>query len=82
MTKVSIAGLRAHLRHYLRHVRAGRILTVMDRSTPVATIVPYTAVMPLEVRAATCKPSDVPLPSPVCGVTDSTTVLMKDRASR
>jgi prevent-host-death family protein len=59
MSKVGIADLRAHLSEYLRKVRAGRTLTVFDRQTPIARIVPYQAEMPLEVLRATRKPSDL-----------------------
>jgi prevent-host-death family protein len=41
MRKVGIADLKAHLSEHLRKVRAGRTLTVLDRDTPVAQIVPY-----------------------------------------
>ena len=82
MTRVGIADLKAHLSHHLRRVRGGRTITVMDRDTPVARIVPYGAETPLEVRRATRKPSDLrdlpPTPSP----TDSLSILVRDRASR
>ncbi len=43
MDTVRIAELKARLSEYLRRVRRGRILTVMDRETPIAQIVPYQA---------------------------------------
>ena len=43
MSRVGIADLKAHLSQHLRKVRAGRTLTVVDRDTPVAQIVPYDA---------------------------------------
>ena len=43
MKSVKIADLKAHLSEYLRDVRRGRELTVMERTTPVARIVPYAA---------------------------------------
>jgi prevent-host-death family protein len=82
MSRVGIADLKAHLSHHLRRVRGGRTITVVDRDTPVARIVPYGAETPLEVRRATRKPSDLrdlpPTPSP----TDSLSILVRDRASR
>jgi prevent-host-death family protein len=82
MTKVGIADLKAHLSHYLRKVRAGRTLTVLDRDTPVARIVPIDADAPLQMRRATRKPSDL-RPSPPCPApTDSLSVLLRDRQSR
>lgn len=41
MTTVGIARLKARLSAYLREVRRGGTVVVMDRSTPVARIVPY-----------------------------------------
>jgi antitoxin (DNA-binding transcriptional repressor) of toxin-antitoxin stability system len=81
MCKAGIADLKAHLSQHLRKVRGGRTLTVVDRDTPVAQIIPYDAGSPLEVRRATRKPCDLPLPSPASGRTDSLSVLLQDRAS-
>ena len=39
--KVRIADSRSRLSEHLRHVRGGRTLTVLDRSTPIAQIVPH-----------------------------------------
>jgi prevent-host-death family protein len=82
MTKVGIADLKAHLSQYLRKVRAGRTLTVLDRNTPVAQIVPYEADTPLEVRRATRAPRDLRLPPAAALPTDSLPLLLRDRASR
>jgi prevent-host-death family protein len=40
MKTVQISHLKAHLSEHLRDVRAGETLTVLDRATPVAQIVP------------------------------------------
>jgi antitoxin (DNA-binding transcriptional repressor) of toxin-antitoxin stability system len=40
MKTVRIAQLKSRLSHHLRQVRAGETLTVLDRETPVARIVP------------------------------------------
>jgi len=40
MKKTGIADLKAHLSQYLRVVRGGEEVTVLDRETPIATIVP------------------------------------------
>ncbi len=82
MSNVRIADLKAHLSQHLRKVRGGRTLTVLDRDTPVARIVPYNPDAPLEVRRATRKLSDLPLPSAPPVQTDSLSVLLQDRASR
>ena len=83
MSRVGVADLKAHLSEHLRKVRAGRTITVVDRDTPVATIVPYEGDgASLEVRAATRKPRDLRLPPPPAKRTDSLGVLRKDRAAR
>lgn len=41
MIGVRIADLKSHLSAHLRKVRAGRTITVLDRDTPIARIVPY-----------------------------------------
>ena len=41
MKMVRVAELKARLSEYLRSVRRGRTLTVMDRDTPIARIIPY-----------------------------------------
>ena len=40
MKRARIAELKAHLSEYLRTVRRGETVTVLDRDTPVARIVP------------------------------------------
>ena len=51
MRKVGVAELKAKLSENLRAVRAGETVTVMDRGTPVADIVPHRATpAPLRVR--------------------------------
>jgi len=82
MSKVRIADLKAHLRQHLRGVRAGHTLTILDRNTPVARIVPYDAEAPLEIRRATRKPSRLRRPAPPARRTDSLSALLEDRASR
>jgi prevent-host-death family protein len=81
MTAVRIADLKARLSEHLRAVRKGRTLTVLDRDTPVARIVPY-ATEPVEVRRATRRPRDLKLPPPPKTPTDSLAVLLDDRRRR
>ena len=40
---MGIAELKAGLSEHLRSVRNGRTLTVLDRDTPIARILPYAA---------------------------------------
>lgn len=82
MIEVRIADLKARLSEHLRKVRRGGSLTVMDRDTPIARIVPYDAGSPLEVRRATRKPADVRRSPRAARPTDSVSVLLEDRASR
>jgi prevent-host-death family protein len=81
-TKVGIADLKAHLSQHLRKVRTGRTITVLDRETPVAQIVPYGVETPLEIRRALRKPGDLPGTSPPSTPTDSLSVLLQDRGAR
>jgi prevent-host-death family protein len=82
MSKVRIADLKAHLSQHLRRVRGGRTITVLDRDTPVAQIVPYDAHRSLEIRRATRTPAELRPAPPLSRATDSLTVLLQDRASR
>jgi prevent-host-death family protein len=82
MRKVGIADLKANLSRHLRRVRSGHTLTVLDRDTPVARIIPYDPEAPLELRLALRKPGALRLPAPPAGPTDSLSVLLHDRASR
>jgi antitoxin (DNA-binding transcriptional repressor) of toxin-antitoxin stability system len=81
MTTVRIAELKSRLSEHLRSVRKGRTLTVLDRDTPVARIIPYAA-EPIEVRRATRRLQDVKLPPAPAAPTDSLTILLDDRHRR
>jgi prevent-host-death family protein len=81
MKAVRIADLKARLSEHLRAVRKGRTLTVFDRDTPVARIVPYVA-EPLEIRRATRRVRDLALPVAPAVTTDSLAVLIEDRRRR
>ena len=78
MKAVGIAELKARLREHLKWVRKGRTLTVLDRDTPVARIVPYTADL-VDVRRATRRLRDLALPPPPATPTDSLAVLLDGR---
>lgn len=78
---VGIADLKARLSAHLGDVRRGRTVTVLDRGTPVARIVPIGADT-LEVRLATRKPSDLKWPPRPARRTDSLADLLEDRRRR
>jgi len=81
MSDVRIAELKARLSEHLRAVRNGSTLTVLDRDTPIARIIPYTA-QPLEIRKAKRRLRDVKLPPKPSKRTDSVAVLIEDRRRR
>ncbi len=81
MKAVRIADLKARLSEHLRSVRKGRTLTVLDRDTPIARIVPY-APAPIEIRRSTRRIGDLKLPPRSSSPTDSLSVLLDDRRRR
>ncbi len=81
MSNVRIAELKARLSEHLRSVRNGTTLTVLDRDTPVARIVPYAA-QPLEIRKAKRSLRDLKLPPKPSRRTNSVAVLVEDRRRR
>jgi len=81
MSDVRIADLKARLSEYLRVVRNGGTLTVLDRDTPIARIVPFAA-QPLEIRKAHRRVRDLKLPRKPAKPTDSVAVLLEDRRRR
>ncbi len=81
MGDVGIAALKAHLSEHLRSVRDGGTLTVLDRDTPIARIVPYAA-QSLEIRKATRRLRGLRLPPKPARRTDGVAVLVEDRRRR
>ena len=78
-----VAELKARLSQYLRAVRAGRSLTVFDRDTPVARLVP---VEPGPGDLPSVKPvrrlRDVHLPRPLGKPPGSLKALREERRER
>jgi prevent-host-death family protein len=73
MKQVRIAELKARMSEYLRAVHRGETITVLDRKTPVAQLVPFREQAPLRIR----KPlSDAPAPN--CVVMPKPTKLKVD----
>ena len=85
MKTVRIADLKAHLSEHLRSVRQGGSLTVLDRETPIARLVPY---LPQTELVAIRRPDarspglhDVPLPPPLPERIDVVALLLEERQS-
>jgi prevent-host-death family protein len=63
---VKVAELKAKLSEFLRAARGGNPVTVCDRDTPIARLVPYApAAEPLAFRRASRALHSVPLPRPL-----------------
>src|SRR5439155_24487755 len=64
--RVGIAQFKARLSEYLRGVRRGEPITLYDRDTPGARVVPpEPRAGPLVVREAVTRPRGVDLPAPL-----------------
>jgi prevent-host-death family protein len=85
MKTVRIAELKARLSEYLRAVRRGETIAVLDRETPVAQIVPVRERTALRIRKpapGTPRPNQVPLSKPLRSNIDVVQLLMEERQSR
>ena len=80
---VGVADLKSRLSEYLRKVRAGRSITVLDRDTPIARIVPFEAAgAPLVTRRphpGSPTPGEAPLPPPLGIEVDVLALLREER---
>ena len=82
MKQVRIAALKARLSDYLRVVRGGETIAVLDRDTPIAQLVPVRDRAVLRIRkraAATPRPNRVPLPKPAKLEIDVAALLLEER---
>ncbi|KAA0254110.1 MAG: type II toxin-antitoxin system prevent-host-death family antitoxin [Acidobacteria bacterium] len=83
MKSVGVADLKSHLSEHLRDVRRGEVVTVLDRSTPVARLVPIVETAgPLAVRsprAGAPAPGRVALPPRLRADVDAVAILLEDR---
>jgi prevent-host-death family protein len=82
MKQVRIAELKAKLSEYLRAVRRGETIAVLDRETPVAQIVPVRAHSALRVRKpapGSPPPNRIPLPKPAKLPVDIVRLLLEER---
>jgi prevent-host-death family protein len=83
METVKVAELKAKLSEYLRRVRRGHPVTILDRQTPIARIVPYAPESAgLVIRRpapGVGKLSQVRLPPPLETDIDIVALLMEER---
>jgi antitoxin (DNA-binding transcriptional repressor) of toxin-antitoxin stability system len=83
MSTVGIADLKSRLSEHLRKVRAGRSLTILDRETPIARLVPWQpGVTDLRIRRPASnapKLQRVALPPPLALRGDVLDLLMEER---
>ena len=85
MSDVRIAELKSRLSEYLRKVRRGHSVTVLDRETPIARLVPYEGeAMSLTIKEplkGAPRLREVPLPAPLRIEGDVVTLLHAERQS-
>lgn len=84
MKTVRIAELKSRLSEYLRAVRDGETIAVLDRDTPVAQIIPVRERVALRIRkpaAGTPSPGRVKLPQPLKLDIDIVDLLLEERQS-
>jgi prevent-host-death family protein len=82
MRRVGIAELKSRLSEYLRAVRQGETISVLDRDTPVAQIVPVREKNTLHVRKpapGAPPPNRVQLPGPSALKLDVVELLLEER---
>jgi len=80
--RVGVADLKARLSEYLRRVRRGETVTVLDRDTEIARIVPLEDGDPLSVRPPASRAPGlqaVPLPPPLELEVDPLDLLREER---
>ena len=80
--RVGVAELKARLSEYLRRVRRGETVTVLDRETEIARIVPLSDADALSVRRPSGRVArirDVPLPTPLGLDVDVLELLAEER---
>jgi prevent-host-death family protein len=83
MKNVGIAELKAHLSRYLKSVRRGHSVIVLDRNEPIARVVPYARGSgALNVRAPLRGLHDLELPPPLKRPADSLAALLRERRDR
>jgi prevent-host-death family protein len=82
MKQAGIAELKSRLSEYLRAVRRGETISVLDRDTPIAQIVPVRERASLRIRKPATgapPPNRVPLPKPLNLKVDVVKLLLEER---
>jgi len=82
MKRVGIADLKSRLSEYLRAVRRGETIAVLDRQTPVAQIVPVHQGLALHVQEplpGAPAPNRIPIPKPLKLKIDIVQLLLEER---
>ena len=83
MKCVGTADLKAHLSAHLRAVRQGSSLTVLDRKTPIARLIPFEdRAGELVVRPARGSLRDLPVPESIGDGPDVLADLLATRGDR
>ena len=84
MKTVKIGDLKAHLSEHLRAVESGEVVTVLDRSRPIARLVPIREEVPPvdHLRPGASIRDYVPPSAPLLPRLDLVELLMQDRARR
>jgi prevent-host-death family protein len=86
MKNVKIAELKSRLSEHLRAVRRGESITILDRQSPIARIIPLESRgSPLVIRprpARTVSLGRVPLPPPLKTRVDIVALLAQERGER
>jgi prevent-host-death family protein len=84
MKQVRIAELKAKLSEFLRAVQGGESITVLDRNTAIAQLVPIRERLGMRIRkptAGSLPPNKVPLPKPAQLKIDVLELLLEERQS-
>ena len=83
MKSVGVAELKSHLSEHLRNVRRGEVVMVLDRSTPVARLVPVSGpgepLVTRQPRPGAGAPGRVPLPPRLAPPVDVVALLLEER---
>ena len=82
MTEVGIAQLKAHLSRYVRGVRRGETVVVLDRNEPVARIVPFQSQETILPVRGPLQPLRGYAPPPLHPAVDSLPALLEERRDR